>query len=131
MSDTEYDFKHHYSDGLCSYDDNGPVFDGHLQEVYYTGNSPYIIVINNVCINWYEEDRLEGEELKHQKIYYTIKNRCVGSSTHGTIRLIDIYQQMDEQYDEFRHILECDEHHHFLEGISKINDITFEISCGS
>lgn len=116
----QYDFKHHYSDGLCSYDDNGPVFDGHLQKVYYTGDSPYIIVINDVCINW-----CTGEELKYKKIHYIIKNNT------GRIRLIDIYQQIDEQYDVFRHLLECDEHHIFLERISKINDITFEISCGS
>jgi len=116
-----FEFKHHYTDSLYESDDEGnPINNNHLQKIYYTGISPYITVVNSIIIGF------ENNKCKYKKIFYMIKN-----NTSNSIRLIDIYQQIDKQYDEHRDILEIDRHHTFIEGIDIINEITFELFCGS
>ncbi len=63
---------------------------------------------------------------KYKKIYYNIKN-----NSSNKITIEDAFKQLDEQSKEYLDEYLQYDNHHFIESIDKINEITFELSCGS
>ena len=115
-----YDFKNYYVDCYSTYlnDKN------YKTEVLYEGTSSYIILVHNLII--YINNGTDEMETNYKKIYYKIKN-----NSSNKITLEDAFNQLDEQSKEYlEEYLQYDDHH-FIESIDKINDVTFELSCGS
>jgi hypothetical protein len=120
-SDKEgYEFKNYYVDSYSTYLDN----EDYKTKVLYEGTSSYIILLHNLII--YIENANNECETKYKKIYYKIKN-----NTSNKITLEDAFNQLDEQSKEYLEEYLQYDNHYFIESIDKINDITFELSCGS
>lgn len=115
-----YDFKNYYVDCYSTYLNN----ENYKTKVLYEGTSSYIILVHNLII--YINDGTDEMETNYKKIYYKIKN-----NSSNKITLEDAFKQLDEQSKEYlEEYLQYDDHH-FIESIDKINDVTFELSCGS
>jgi hypothetical protein len=115
-----YDFKNYYVDCYSTYlkDKN------YTTEVLYEGTSSYIILVHNLII--YINNENDECETKYKKIYYKIKNNLTNKIT-----LEDAFKQLDEQSKEYLEQYLQYDNHNFIESIDKINDITFELACGS
>ena len=93
-------------------------------EILYTGSSPTIVVTDDLSI--FEEDKFI-----YKKVYYIIKNNL-----NQIITLHDAFKQIDNQvYENMKNPFLINYYryntHRFIEGYDKINDITFELGCGS
>ena len=115
-----YDFKNYYVDSYSSYLTD----ETYKTKVLYEGTSSYIIFVHNLII--YIRNENNECDIEYKKIYYKIKN-----NSSNKITLEDAFNQLDEQSKEYlEEYLQYDDHH-FIESIDKINDVTFELSCGS
>lgn len=115
-----YDFKHYYVDSYSCYLKD----EDYKTKVLYEGTSSYIILLHNLII-YIRNDNNECET-EYKKIYYKIKN-----NPSNKITLEDAFNQLDVQSKEYvEEYLQYDDHH-FIESIDKINDVTFELGCGS
>jgi len=115
-----YDFKNYYVDSYSCYLKD----EDYKTKVLYEGTSSYIILVHNLII--YSMNENNECETEYKKIYYKIKN-----NPSNKITLEDAFNQLDEQSKEYlEEYLQYDDHH-FIESIDKINDVTFELGCGS
>ena len=115
-----YDFKNYYVDSYSTYLND----ETYKTKVLYEGTSSYIIFVHNLII--YIRNENNECDIEYKKIYYKIKN-----NSSNKITLEDAFYQLDEQSKEYlEEYLQYDDHH-FIESIDKINDVTFELSCGS
>ena len=104
-----YQFKNYYDDSIYKVEYNN------LNEIFYNGNSPYIIIKDCKWFNNGDYDKI---------IYYTIKNYS------NQISYGELFDQLDNQSINYLDILLNDDHR-FIESIDQINDITYELCCGS
>lgn len=119
-SEQGYDFKYYYVDSYSCYLKD----EDYKTNILYEGTSSYIILVHNLII-YIRNDNNECET-EYKKIYYKIKNNA-----SNKITLEDAFKQLDEQSKEYvEEYLQYDDHH-FIESIDKINDVTFELACGS
>ena len=119
--DQGYDFKNYYVDCYSSTYLNN---ENYKTSVLYEGTSSYIILVHNLII--YINNGTDEMETNYKKIYYKIKN-----NSSNKITLEDAFKQLDEQSKDYvEEYLQYD-NHNFIESIDKINEITFELSCGS
>ena len=115
-----YDFKNYYVDSYSSYLND----ETYKTKVLYEGTSSYIIFVHNLII--YIRNENNECDIEYKKIYYKIKN-----NSSNKITLEDAFKQLDEQSKDYvEQYLQYD-NHNFIESIAKINDITFELECGS
>ena len=120
-SDKEgYEFKNYYVDSYSTYLEN----EDYTTNVLYEGTSSYIILVHNLII--YIKNANNECETAYKKIYYKIKNNA-----SNKITLEDAFNQLDEQSKEYLDKYLQYDNHYFIESIDKINDVTFELSCGS
>jgi len=115
-----YDFKTYYVDSYTSYLKD----EDYKTKALYEGSSSYIILVHNLII--YIMNANNKCETKYKKIYYNIKN-----NSSNKITIEDAFKQLDEQSKEYLDEYLQYDNHHFIESIDKINEITFELSCGS
>ena len=119
--DQGYDFKNYYVDCYSSTYLNN---ENYKTKVLYEGTSSYIILVHNLII--YINNGTDEMETNYKKIYYKIKN-----NSSNKITLEDAFKQLDEQSKEYLDEYLQYDNHNFIESIDKINEITFELSCGS
>jgi len=115
-----YEFKNYYVDSYSTYLEN----EDYTTNVLYEGTSSYIILVHNLII--YIKNANNECETEYKKIYYKIKNNA-----SNKITLEDAFNQLDEQSKEYLDKYLQYDNHYFIESIDKINDVTFELSCGS
>lgn len=115
-----YDFKNYYVDSYSTYLKD----EDYTTKILYEGTNSYIILVHNLIM--YIRNANNECETEYKKIYYKIKNNA-----SNKITLEEVFHQLDEQSKEYvEEYLQYDDHH-FIESIDKINDVTFELSCGS
>lgn len=115
-----YDFKNYYVDSYSTYLNN----EDYKTKILYEGTNSYIILVHNLIM--YIRNANNECETEYKKIYYKIKNNA-----SNKITLEDAFHQLDEQSKEYlEEYLQYDDHS-FIESIDKINEVTFELSCGS
>jgi hypothetical protein len=115
-----YDFKNYYVDSYSTYLED----EDYKTKILYEGTSSYIILIHNLII--YSMNANNECETEYKKVYYKIKNNA-----SNKITLEDAFNQLDEQSKEYLEEYLQYDNHHFIESIDKINEVTFELSCGS
>jgi hypothetical protein len=111
----EYDFDNFYVDCYTTKSD----------DILYKGSSPMIFITHNLMIFFQDGD------YDTKKIYYNIKN-----NSNQIITIHDAFKQIDKQAGEnMKNPLLEDyynyDSHCFIEVIQRINDITFDMWCGS
>ena len=99
-------------------------------ETMYNGRSPFIIITDDLI--FYSESKCKCKrEVHRQKVYYNVKNNLNESITiHDAFKQIDIQVGINMKTPILADYYIYNDHQ-FIEHIDKINDITFEINCGS
>tara|TARA_R110002096_G_scaffold314919_2_gene509097 strand:- start:91 stop:465 length:375 start_codon:yes stop_codon:yes gene_type:complete len=116
-----YNFDNFYEDCYSTSNEN---------EILYSGRSPIIIITDDLI--FYSGDVGTNERQVHrQKVYYNVKNNLNESITiHDAFKQIDIQVGINMKNPILADYYECNDHR-FIEHVDKINDITFQIDCGS
>ena len=119
--DNCYNFDNFYEDCYSTSNEN---------EILYSGRSPIIIITDDLI--FYSGDVGTNERQVHrQKVYYNVKNNLNESITiHDAFKQIDIQVGINMKNPILADYYECNDHC-FIEHVDKINDITFQIDCGS
>ena len=114
MDGIEYNFNNFYYDSYSTIPN----------DILYNGSSPIILITDDLMF-------YSGNDFYTKKVYYNIKNNL-----NESITIHDAFKQIDNQvYKNIKNPILADYYnyndHHFIEDIVYINDITFELRCGS